>query len=594
LPARPIDDEDDTTVTRREEERSMCCRRRPSALAETLEDRRLLSGSISGAVYVDASGDGKRNHGEPFVPQIQVYLDLNNNEALDANEPVSITNRKGKYAFRKLSKDIYHVREMIPTGFTAITPPGGAWYVDLRFKGSAPARNFGYWPNSQGPAPIPDKGPPVNQNQPLPAAVYNTGATQQNNPDGSNSKPILFGGAGEGADPYWVVEPPVAAGADPAPFNPTYYSYDPSRLNYDLNPATPQADSAFIGPTRTGTDVLPAGQYVFATAFDLTGMECKTAHLVGVFMADPNIADVRLNGASLGLSSRPGSLLPLNLTSGFVPGINTLEIVVTTAAPGPVGLRADGMFVQANRIAPGPITLFNTGVSTPNNLDGSNTNRVAAGGVDGHWQIAAPGKGFPFYADDAGHHYIYNNSLTSARFGNAFVADTAGTEWDTSDLNPATAGVDSSWINPVGKGSTPLPSGTYIYRTWFDLTGLDPATASISGVVEGVAGIVDIYANGNASGQAVGAGGLKGQQKSFTITQGLVAGLNVLDFIVNADDGKHFSGLRVEGLHGGATGVSSRLNIGYPLKLPLPSFPPLVAPVDPSPLADTSGQTPTG
>src|SRR6266404_3480769 len=98
---------------------------RPSALAETLEDRRLLSGAIGGAVYVDASGDGKRNHGEPFVPQIQVYLDMNNNETLDANEPVSVTNRKGKYAFKKLARDVYHVRELIPTGFTAITPPGG-------------------------------------------------------------------------------------------------------------------------------------------------------------------------------------------------------------------------------------------------------------------------------------------------------------------------------------------------------------------------------------------------------------------------------------------------------------------------------------
>jgi hypothetical protein len=567
---------------------------RPSALAETLEDRRLLSGSISGTVYVDASGDGKRNNREPFVPQIQVYLDLNNNEALDAGEPVTVTNRKGKYGFRKLSKEIYHVREMIPTGFTAITPPGGAWYVDLRFKGLAQGRNFGYWPNSQGPAPIPDKGPPANQNQPLSAAVYNTGATQQNNPDGTNTKPLLFGGAGEGADPYWVVEPPVSAGADPAAFQPTYYSYNPSRLNYDLNPASPQADSAFIGPTRTGTDALSAGQYVFATAFDLTGMDSKTAHLVGVFMADPQIADVRLNGASLGIGSRPGALLPLSLTSGFVPGINTLEVVVNNTAAGPVGLRVDSMFVQATRIKSGPITLFNTGVSVPNNPDGSNTNRVTAGGVDGHWLVAAPGKGFPFYADDASHHYIYNNNLTSARFGNAFVADTAGTEWDTTDLNPATAGVDSSWINPVGKGSTPLPSGTYIYRTWFDLSGLDPATASISGVVEGVAGIVDIFANGNASGQAVGAGGLPGQQKPFTVNQGLIAGLNVLDFVIRADDGKHFSGLRVEGLHGTASGISTRTNIGFPLKLPLPPFPPLVAPVDPTPLGTTTTQTPAG
>jgi hypothetical protein len=563
------------------------CRPSAPAIAEPLEDRRLLSGSISGMVYVDRTGDGKRNHGEPAVSQVQVYLDLNNNETLDGNEPVSVTNRKGKYAFKKLGKDIYHVRELILTGFAAITPPGGAWYVDLRFKGNAPNRNFGYWPLSQGPTPIPDKGPPVSQNQPLSIALYNTAATQQNNADGSNTKPLLFGASGEGADPYWVVEPPVAAGADPAAFQPTYYSFSPTRLNSDFLPLTPQADSAFIGPTRTGTDVLPAGQYVFATAFDLTGMEPKTAHIVGAFLADPQIADIRLNGASLGIGSRPGALLPLNLSSGFVPGINTLEIVVNNAAAGPVGLRVDGLFGTGERIAPGPITLFNTGVSEPNNADGSNTHRVAAGGVDGHWLVAAPGPGFPFYADDSSHHYIYNNNLTSARFGNPFVADTSGTMFDTTDLNTGTAGVDSSWINPVGKASTSLPAGTYIYRTQFDLTGLDATTASISGVVEAVDGIVDIYINGNASGQAVGAGGLTGQQKAFTISQGqgLVAGMNVLDFIVTINPGKQFSGLRVDGLRGNAGGRAPRPNIGYPLRLPLPAFPPLFAPVDPTPLA---------
>ena len=100
-------------------------------------------------------------------------------------------------------------------------------------------------------------------------------------------------------------------------------------------------------------------------------------------------------------------------------------------------------------------------------------------------------------------------------------------------------------------------------------------------------GIVDIYANGNASGQAVDAGGLTGQQKAFTIStgQGLVAGMNVLDFIVTINPGKQFSGLRVDGLHGNAGGRSPRPNIGYPLRLPLPAFPPLFAPVDPAPLA---------
>ena len=46
-------------------------------------------------------------------------------------------------------------------------------------------------------------------------------------------------------------------GPNPSAFAPAYYSYNPSRFNGDYQPSSPQADSAFIAPTRYGLDNLP-------------------------------------------------------------------------------------------------------------------------------------------------------------------------------------------------------------------------------------------------------------------------------------------------------------------------------------------------
>jgi hypothetical protein len=72
----------------------------------------------------------------------------------------------------------------------------------------------------------------------------------------------------------------------------------------------------------------------FRTTFDLTGLDPSSAVLNGLWGVD-NIGFVYLNGVYTGVSlpvfttGNFTSLHPYTITSGFVPGINTLDFVVT-------------------------------------------------------------------------------------------------------------------------------------------------------------------------------------------------------------------------------------------------------------------------
>jgi len=108
-----------------------------------------------------------------------------------------------------------------------------------------------------------------------------------------------------------------------------------------------------IGP---GGDAV--GNYTYRTTFDLTGYDPNLVTLTGQWTCDSQGTDVRINGLSTG-NSTPGTNSPTNtrefhpllITSGFVPGTNTLDFLVTRVPwPGssllPTGLRAE--FVVSN------------------------------------------------------------------------------------------------------------------------------------------------------------------------------------------------------------------------------------------------------
>ena len=99
----------------------------------------------------------------------------------------------------------------------------------------------------------------------------------------------------------------------------------------------------------------------------------------------------------------------------------------------------------------------------------------------------------------------------------------------------------SAWIGPNNDSIADGDVGQYDYRTTFDMTGLDPTTASLTGQWSADNEGLDILINGVSTSNT--ASGLD-TWSPFTIGSGFVDGVNTLDFIVNNDGGP--TGVRVE------------------------------------------------
>ncbi len=130
----------------------------------------------------------------------------------------------------------------------------------------------------------------------------------------------------------------------------------------------------------------------------------------------------------------------------------------------------------------------------------------------------------------------------------------------------------SAWIVP---NNDPFlnggPIGYYDYQTTFDLTGFDPATASLSGQWATDNFGTDLRLNGQSTGNTVLSNNSNNTYTPFSITSGFQPGLNTLDFIV-LDDGQGATGLRVDSFSGNANPVpeaSSTVSLGLLLALGL-------------------------
>jgi len=158
-----------------------------------------------------------------------------------------------------------------------------------------------------------------------------------------------------------------------------------------------------------------------------------------------------------------------------------------------------------------PLTVFSTGV------DASGT-PLADGATDPHYKLfISPGTQLDIRVGETGY--------PLAPIGPYIGAD--GT---------------SAWIGPNQSSFLAAP-GVYDYRTTIDLTGFDPATASIAGRWasddEGT-----IRLNGIATGLA---SERFDSFSAFALNSGFVAGLNTIDFIVNnGGDSANPTALRVQ------------------------------------------------
>ena len=97
----------------------------------------------------------------------------------------------------------------------------------------------------------------------------------------------------------------------------------------------------------------------------------------------------------------------------------------------------------------------------------------------------------------------------------------------------------SAWIGPVG-GAGNVPSGWYVFRTTFDLTGYDPTTITLAGQVDADD---SLYLQLN-SAAVVSTSASYYNSATFSMTTGFVAGVNTMYFYVYNNSGA--TGLRVD------------------------------------------------
>jgi hypothetical protein len=170
--------------------------------------------------------------------------------------------------------------------------------------------------------------PPAGSLQPL--ALFNTGVDHSGNvlPDGA-------------VDPHYTLitsADPNFPGPDARLVNSTGWPFP----NWILNNAT----SKWIGPRRDAGASNPGGVYIYRTTFTLPA-GAGVATINGRWLTD-NGAVIRLNG-NLTTHVTPHNgfnfWTPFTINAGFVPGLNTLDFVVTnllgSTGGTPTGLRVE-------------------------------------------------------------------------------------------------------------------------------------------------------------------------------------------------------------------------------------------------------------
>ena len=176
---------------------------------------------------------------------------------------------------------------------------------------------------------------------------------------------------------------------------------------------------------------------------------------------------------------------------------------------GIAGVAIVGFCVGATQVHAAPITLFNTGV------DGGGS-PLAGGSSDSHYSLIV--------SSDPANPAINPAIVASPGAFCCWVANTATSQWISPSANQA--------FPSAGAGN---PPGDYTYRTTFDLTGLDPSTASISGNWATDNTGLNILINGVPTGNTILPTNEQGfgAFTAFSVGSGFIAGVNTLDFLTN-------------------------------------------------------------
>ncbi len=139
--------------------------------------------------------------------------------------------------------------------------------------------------------------------------------------------------------------------------DPTATSFAPvvatSQQGFPIGPwLGDNGSSAWITPSLD-TNTLD-GNFSYSTTFDLTGLDFNSAEIYGRWATDNAGLDITLNGNPTGQTNglQFGSWTNFSLTSGFLPGVNTLTFTLNNAGAGPSALRVE--FDSASVLVPEP------------------------------------------------------------------------------------------------------------------------------------------------------------------------------------------------------------------------------------------------
>jgi len=358
--------------------------------------------------------------------------------------------------------------------------------------------------------------------------------------------------------------------------------------------------SKWIAP-RADTGPSGGGTFHYRITFDLSGLDPATARITGEWTSDNQGVGILINGAPTG-QNQDGNFAvwyPFAITNGFVAGTNVLEFVVFNLLPGPTALRVRNISgtaalpdapptiavqPQSQTVAGGervvfrvtaegasPLTyqwrfngaplangtsaqlvLTNVSAAQAGNYDcivtnnfGVITSTVAALTIVGQ-RIAGL---FNTGVNDDGS--LRDGRLPDLHYqliasGDPAFPGPAAYVVEAAPIPPWMAqGPNSKWIAPFSEQNVGNNAGNFVYRTTFDMTGLDLSRARIDGGWSVDNSGVDVVLNGTPLGLANANAFFS--LTPFSITDGFVPGMNTLDFIIfNGPPNPNPTGLRVE------------------------------------------------
>ena len=118
--------------------------RQPNPMIDRLENRCLLSSSVSGVVFFDQNANGLSDR-SPTAPPAVVYLDVNNNSRRDATERSTRVSKTGQYRFDNVATGVVRVRAELSMLFAQTLPTlGSGARIDIQNNKNYSNRNFGF------------------------------------------------------------------------------------------------------------------------------------------------------------------------------------------------------------------------------------------------------------------------------------------------------------------------------------------------------------------------------------------------------------------------------------------------------------------